>query len=132
MWEAYLQAEDQANAAVRGEHLPQQRPLDYLSAVRWPILGPRCVGWENLAIRTHKESPSGDWAADWRAKIRLMQEPVYKKLWLVGTLESQRKMEGHQFNRAMGGMACWSQETSSQNKNLCCNDLNDMRIPMEN
>ena len=29
-WEAYLQTEDQVKAAVRREHLPQQRPLDYL------------------------------------------------------------------------------------------------------
>ena len=95
LWEAYLQAEDQAKAAVRGEHLPQQRPLGYLLFVGpyWThvALGP--FDWENLAIRTHKESPSGDWAADWRAKMRLRQEPVYRKLWLVGTLEFQRKME---------------------------------------
>ena len=96
LWAAYLRAEDKAKTAVREEHFPPQRPFDYLLFVGpyWThvTLGP--FDQENLAIPTDKESPtSGDRVADWREKMRLKQEPVYRNLWLVGTLESQRKME---------------------------------------
>lgn len=95
LWDAYLQAEDQAKAAVRGDHLPAQRPLDYLLLVGpyWThvTLGP--FNQKDLSVRTHKQSPSGDFAADWRAKMRLNQEPVYRVLYLVGTIESQQKLE---------------------------------------
>lgn len=62
LWEAYFQAEDQAKAAVRGEHLPKQRPLDYLLFVGpyWTHVTLGLFDRENLAVRTHKESPSGD------------------------------------------------------------------------
>lgn len=95
LWDAYLQAEDQAKAAVRGLHLPAQRPLDYLLFVGpyWThvILGP--FNQEDLSVRTHKESPSGDFAADWRAKMRLNQAPVHRDLCLVGTIKSQQRPE---------------------------------------
>jgi hypothetical protein len=54
-------------------------------------LGP--FNQKDLSVRTHKQSPSGDFAADWRAKMRLNQEPVYRVLYLLGTIESQQKLE---------------------------------------
>lgn len=74
---------------VQREHLPQQPPLGYL--LWWPILDPlyvMSVQSGDLAIRTHKESPSGNWTANWRAKIRLKQESVYGTLVWLGLSES--------------------------------------------
>ena len=58
--------------------------------------------------------------------MRLKQEPVYRKLWLVGTFESQQKSSVQR--RTVRGMACLSQETSYPGQEfLCCND-NEMKI----
>ena len=59
---AYYQAEDQAKAAVRGDHAPRQRPMDYFLFVGpyWThvIVGP--FSEAQLTVRTHKPSSSGD------------------------------------------------------------------------
>ena len=95
LWDTYLQAEDQAKAAVRGDHLPAQRPLDYLLFVGpyWAHVSLGPFSQVDLSVRTHKQSPSGDFAADLRAKMRLNQRPVHRVLHLVGTMESQQKLE---------------------------------------
>src|ERR1700734_809068 len=62
---SFYQAEDQAKAAVRGDHLPRQRPLDYLLFVGpyWShaMIGP--FDDAQLTARTHKHSASAAFAA---------------------------------------------------------------------
>ena len=84
-----------ARVAPPSAHQVYQRPLDYLLFVGpyWTHVTLGLFNQKDLSVRTHKQLLSGDFAADWRAKMRLNQEPVYRVLYLVGTIESQQKLE---------------------------------------
>ena len=92
---AYYQAEDQAKAAVRGDHAPRQRPMDYFLFVGpyWThvIVGP--FSEAQLTVRTHKPSGSGDFREAVFANKRLAAPPSWRKLFLLGTADSALKME---------------------------------------
>jgi hypothetical protein len=91
---AYYQAEDQAKAAVRGDHAPRQRPMDYFLFVGpyWThvIVGP--FSEAQLTVRTHKPPVAETFGrlyflrSDW-----LLQS--WRKLFLLGTADSALKME---------------------------------------
>ena len=92
---AYYQAEVQAKAAVRGDHAPRQRPMDYFLFVGpyWThvIVGPFLAA--QLMVRTHKPSGSRDFRETVLAKKRLATTPSWRKLFLLGTADSALKME---------------------------------------
>lgn len=92
---AYFQAEDQAKAAVRGDHAPQQRPIDYLLFVGpyWTHVTVGPFTEAQLTVRTHKVSDSGDFWETLQATKRLEADPPSRKLFLLGTVESAIKME---------------------------------------
>src|SRR4051794_13275506 len=55
---AYYQAEDQAKVAVRGDHAPRQRPMDYLLFVGpyWTHVTVGPFTEAQMTVRTHKPS----------------------------------------------------------------------------
>jgi len=92
---AYYQAEDQAKAAMRGDHAPRQRPMDYFLFVGpyWTHVTVGPFSEAQLTIRTHKPSGSGDFRETVLAAQRLNAVPSWRKLFLLGTAESAIKME---------------------------------------
>jgi len=92
---SFYQAEDQAKAAVRGDHLPRQRPLDYLLFVGpyWThaMIGP--FDDAQLTARTHKPSASADFDAAVANMRRLASPALRRKLYCLGSAESAKKLE---------------------------------------
>lgn len=92
---AYYQAEDQAKAAVRGDHAPRQRPIDYILLVGpyWAHVTVGPFSKPELTVRTHKPSNSGDFKEAFEAQKRLEADPPLRKLFLLGTAGSAIKLE---------------------------------------
>jgi hypothetical protein len=92
---AYYQAEDQAKAAIRGDHAPRQRPIDYFLLIGpyWTHVTVGPFSEAQLTVRTHKPSDSGDFWETVMAAQRLKAEPQRRELFLLGTVESAIKME---------------------------------------
>jgi hypothetical protein len=92
---SFYQVEDQAKAAVRGDHLPCQRPLNYLLFVGpyWThaMIGP--FDDAQLTAHTHKPSASADFDAAVANMRRLASPALRRKLYCLGSAESAKKLE---------------------------------------
>jgi len=69
--DAHLLAEDPAKAAALEDHLPAQDQLDYLLFVcpYWAHVLLGQFSQTDLSVHTHRQLPSGDFAADLRVKM---------------------------------------------------------------
>jgi len=92
---SFYQVEDQAKAAVRGDHLPRQQPLNYLLFIvpYWThaMIGP--FDDAQLTACTHKPSASADFNATVANMRRLAWPALRRKLYCLGSADSANKLE---------------------------------------
>jgi len=90
-----LQAEDQAKSVVKNGHVPAGCQIPYLLFIGpyWAFqqFGP--FDTAQLTVRHHKYSDSGDYEATKDALRYATMNPPHRKLYLLGMLESARKLE---------------------------------------
>jgi hypothetical protein len=93
----YYQGEDQAKAAVKGGQTLYgvSGTLPYLLFVGpyWTFVQYGPFAGNELEIRTHKASNSGEYTDKFDAAIRLAAPPSWRRLYLLGTAESYQQLE---------------------------------------
>jgi hypothetical protein len=95
--EVFFQGEDQAKAAVKGQHFSETEKVPWLlfigpywTPVRYGPFSPA-----QLTTRTHKPSDSADFMAALISAKQLASTPSARSLYLLGTAESAMQLEKH-------------------------------------
>jgi hypothetical protein len=89
-----FQAEDQAKAAVKGNHIPNEKLLwlmfigPYFTILE---LGP--FSDDQLITRGHNPNASGDFYESLVVALEKKLEPIEREVYLLGTLEAAEKLE---------------------------------------